>query len=320
MKNTFLALLLISLNFVVGQNRSEIEYSSFFDTYYFRGPLTFNIGGGAVAYGGDLKVCPPSLLTGFGVSYKVWPRTVFGAQWNYLQLKGSDLDTTRNISFKTNMMEFYGYCKFFIFDRKILKNQDVYKRELRCRPYLSVGLGTIRYSAVSTTTNPAWDKSAKPEDVHYPKYGFVVPTGLGLQFFITHRINILTEFNFRFPFTDYLDEVSARGKAKKDVYYSGEIKLAYAPFAPRMKRKKIKYKGDSPIIGGGSGSSGGGSSQPKPAQDSLSTPTPAPTTPTDTPVEATPTGGEAPADNANPAEKPADAPKEEEAWPADPPK
>jgi hypothetical protein len=313
LKNTFLALLLISLNFVTAQNRSEIEYSSFFDTYYFRGPLTFNVGGGAVAYGGDLKVCPPSLLTGFGVSYKVWPRTVFGAQWNYLQLKGSDLDTTRNINFKTNLMEFYGYCKFFILDRKILKNQDVYKRAMRCRPYLTAGIGTIRYSAVSSTTNPAWDKSSKPENVHYPKYGFVVPVGAGLQFFISHRISILTEFNFRFPFTDYLDEVSARGSVKKDVYYSGELKVAYAPFAPRMKRKKLKYKGTTPVIGGGGG--GGSTAEPTPVAptDSLAAPA--------EPAESTPSG-DAPVDptTPTPTEKPVETPKEEEAWPADPPK
>ncbi|HTF80308.1 MAG TPA: hypothetical protein VL947_01230, partial [Cytophagales bacterium] len=84
MKNFSLYTLLALTLGLFAQNKKDTEYSGFFDSYYFRGPLNFIIGGGVTGYSGDLYKRQPSYILGVGASYKVWPRTYFGAQFNYL--------------------------------------------------------------------------------------------------------------------------------------------------------------------------------------------------------------------------------------------
>lgn len=290
---------------VIAQDRSKIEYSSFFDTYYFRGPMTYTLGGGATGYFGDIKKSNPSYIAGIGAYYKVWPRTYFGAQLNYLNLKGTDLDSVRNISFDTKIKEFYVYCRFNILDKKILKNQDIYRKAMFVRPYLSLGIGTLRYSATSSTTNPDWSKKSKPENVHYPKWGFEIPAGLGLSFFVSHRISINAEFNYRFPFTDYLDDVSARGGSEKDNFYTGELKIAYSPNAPKLRKRK-KFKGPIPSGGGnGGGTSSEKPKEEKPAENINDNSTPTPGTENSSPTNEQPKEPESkPIENVEPTPAP----------------
>jgi hypothetical protein len=306
LKKFLLVLLAVFSQLLYSQQKNGSEYSGFFDSYYFRGPVNFIAGGGATGYSGDLKKGKPSYIFGLGASYKLWPRTYFGAQLNFLNLQGKDADTIRNISFNNNMKELYMYCRFNILDRKMLKNMDVKRMEMFFRPYVTLGVGVNRYNVTSSTTNPDWDKNSIPENVSYPRTGFFIPAGVGVAFRITHRISILTEFNYRFPFTDYLDDVSARGNTKKDVYYTGELKVQYTPFAPKRKKK---HKFTEPAQGSG----GGGTAapkpaivEPKPAQDNL--------TPTEEPVVK-------PLEEPAPEPIPVEEPKKDDnsGWPSEEP-
>lgn len=290
LRKSFIFLFLAFVPVLFSQNKKETEYSGFFDSYYFRGPVNFILGGGITGYSGDLKKVQPSYTFGGGATYKVWPRTYFGAHFNYLNLKGSDSDTTRNISFSNNMMELSAFCRFNLLDRKMLKNMDVKRKEMFFRPYLTLGVGVNRYKVVSSTTNPDWSRDAIPEGARYPKIGIFVPAGLGFAFFVTHRISILAEFNYRFPFNDYIDDVSARGNSKKDVYYSGDLKIQYSPFAPKRK-KKHKFTEPAPYGGKVVGPPAPPSEKPKeetpatPEPDPNSQPTPEETKPAEQPVD-----------------------------------
>lgn len=244
MFNKFFCGLLMSLLLVVSsfaQKKNDSEYSGFFDTYYFKGPWNFTLGGGIAQYNGDIKNSKIGNTFGVGASYKFWPRTYFGGQFNYISFSATDSDKIRNISFSTTMMEVYGFMRFNVLDKKMLKNRDIFQKEMRVRPYVQIGLGVNRFKAVSETDNPDWKAPNKTEDVSYPKIGFAVPVGAGVAVFVTHRISVLGEFNLRLPLTDYLDDVSARGFGKKDSYFTAELKIQYSPFAPKMK-KKMKFK------------------------------------------------------------------------------
>lgn len=300
LKKSFILILFAVVQSLFSQSKGQTEYSGFFDSYYFRGPLNILLGGGVSAYNGDLSKPKPSYVFGGGVSYKVWPRTYFGAQLNYLNLAANDGDSIRNISFTNNMTEFYAYCRFNILDRKMLKNMDIKRKEMSIRPYLTLGIGTNRYSVTSKTTNPDWDKDAKPENAKYPKFGFFIPAGVGIAFFVTHRISILAEFNYRYPFTDYLDDVSARGNSKKDIYYTGELKIQYSPMAPKRKKK---HKFTEPAPYGGKVT---GPPAPKTAPDSSQQNNVAPADSTAPAEQPAPDPNAPSQDNSTPQEQPID--------------
>ncbi|MFQ3576963.1 MAG: hypothetical protein SNJ77_11065 [Cytophagales bacterium] len=219
--------------------KNTSEYSGFFDTYYFKGPWNFALGGGLAWYSGDLGVGTGNVF-GANASYKFWPRTYFGGQLNYISLKGTDQIKARGISFNSTIYEAYGFVRFNILDKKMLKHGQIGQKEMRVRPYLLTGLGIGQLNSKSTTDSLRWTKDSIPEKGPNPRLLPVIPLALGASIFITHRVSVLLEFNYRVPFSDYIDDVKARGNSKKDAYYTFDLKLQISPTAPRMK-KKMKF-------------------------------------------------------------------------------
>jgi hypothetical protein len=238
----FFIICFIGISFIsVAQHKNTSEYSGFFDTYYFRGPWNFSLGGGMAGYSGDLGFSLGNSIAANG-SYKLWPRTYFGGQLNYLNFNlTKDKESKRAITCRSKIYEVYGFVRFNIIDKKLLKHQQINQKEMFIRPYLLTGLGLGLLNAISKTDSLKWSKDSIPEKGSNPRLLPVVPLGVGFSIFITHRISILVEFDYRIPFTDYIDDVRARGDEKKDAYFSANIKLQYSPLAPKMK-KKMKFK------------------------------------------------------------------------------
>lgn len=237
-----LSALLISglCNNTFAQGKRQREYSGFFDSYYYRGPITYTLGFNAAAYRGDLaqSIGLGSLGYGasIGVNYKVWPLVTLGAEFTYFTLQSKDSDTLRNISFTSTNMELLAYGRLYFFDEVIRISPDRKKeKELTFfKPYLTAGVAFLMYSPVTSGNGPNTDSL---EGKKYPGYGPALPVGLGFSLHPSHRLSFAIEATYRFTFTDYLDNVSVRGSSSKDGYAFLGLKVQFAPSAPKKKKK-----------------------------------------------------------------------------------
>ena len=148
---TVLSIFILTLSVSFAQFKRQREYSGFFDTYYYRGPITFTLGGALTTYRGDLTdgLGLKGLSYGFsaGANYKVWPHMVFGAEFTYMNLQSTDFNTTRNLSFKTTGYEFQIYGRLYLID-EIVRVAPDRKKESQytfCKPYIHYGIGALMF-------------------------------------------------------------------------------------------------------------------------------------------------------------------------------
>jgi len=242
-----LSILFISTlyNSVLAQGKRHREYSGFFDSYYYRGPITYTIGFNATTYRGDLAPSVGLGNLGFGVSiganYKVWPMVVLGGEFTYFTLSGTDTDANRNISFTSTNMELLAYGRLYFLDEAIRISPDRKKeRELKfVKPYFLTGIAFLMSNPVSVNNGMLTDAQlGGPEKKKYPAYGPVIPVGLGVSLHPSHRLSFAIEATYRFTFTDYLDDVSKRGNSSnKDGYAFLGFKVQFSPSSPKKKQK-----------------------------------------------------------------------------------
>ena len=245
---TLLSIFFLTLFVSFAQFKRQREYSGFFDTYYYRGPITFTLGGGISTYRGDLvnsfalKGLGPAFS--IGANYKLWPHIVFGAEFSYLGFKANDFNTNRNLSFKSTGYELQLYGRLYLIDEIIRVAPDRRKESQYtfCKPYIHAGIGGLFYNP-TLTYNPSmtWITAASGGS----GIAFVIPVGLGLQFTITQRSSLCVEYAYRFTTTDYLDGWK---NGKNDGYGIFQAKFQFAPTAPKKKKKlnlapPAKYEG-----------------------------------------------------------------------------
>jgi hypothetical protein len=249
----FVAVLFIFFNSFSQQGKRE--YSGFFDSYYYKGKHNLNFTGnfGLSFYQGDLcSVClKPDISFAVGANYKVWPRTMFGAELRYLKLSGKDNVTTRNLAFNTSGIEFIAYGRFLLIDDIVRVAADRTRPPKLVKPYIMAGFGFYNYSPKSyfTKTPPETDTAFYYNENKGGGMVAVIPVGFGISWRISNRVSLLTELSYRFTFTDYLDQVSQRGNPKRnDGYAILDFKLQFSPWA--AKKKKVapttppqKYEG-----------------------------------------------------------------------------
>lgn len=110
----------------------------------------------------------------------------------------------RNLSFESNNYELTVQGVFFLKKYK----GDYYKR-WKVDPYLLAGIGTTFISPQATLQGQTYNLyELKTEDTNYSRFTLIIPVGVGLKWRVTPFINFITEINYRFTFSDYLDDVS----------------------------------------------------------------------------------------------------------------
>lgn len=248
-KIAYFILFFTSLYSSFGQSRNSkaIEYSGLFDTYYYRGPVSFTFSGGPTAYYGDLcsnlkcKNVRPSF--GIGAHYKLWPRVLFGTEIKLLKLKSEDRLPERNIGFKSSNFMFYGYGRFELLQRKVIRHSQRKLPPKLIKPYLHAGISYTNYSVESFDLDGG-TISLPEEKKDYPLKMVTLPVGLGFRFSPSYRFTVSTQLSYHITFNDYLDEVSVeRGSAdKNDALAQLDIVLEWAPWGRRLKPKKISKK------------------------------------------------------------------------------
>lgn len=237
-RKIIIALSLFFLTIIVSfaQFKRQREYSGFFDTYYYRGPITFTLGAGMTNYRGDLtkQLGLEGLSYGLslGANYKIWPHIVLGAEFSYLNLKSTDFNQARNASFAATGLEFQAYGRLYIIDEIIRVAPDRRKEShyTFCKPYLQVGVGAMLFSSKIdfATTGKSFTGSGN--------IALAIPAGLGLQFTITQRSSLCAEYIYRFTTTDLIDNLTYPD-SKNDGYGLMQLKFQFAPTAPKRKKK-----------------------------------------------------------------------------------
>ncbi len=234
-----LSLFLITATVSFGQFKRQREYSGFFDTYYYRGPLTFTAGAGMTTYRGDLTEGFGTNGLSFGMSvganYKLWPHLVFGAELSYLNFQSTDFKPERNASFVGHGYELQAYGRLYLIDEIVRIAPDRRKEShyTFCKPYIHLGVGAMMFNS-TTTFNNAFVSNA---EIKSPStIALALPAGFGLQFTITQRSSLCVEYVYRFTTTDNLDNMTYSG-SRNDGYGTFQCKFQFAPSAPKRKKK-----------------------------------------------------------------------------------
>lgn len=255
---SIIVLILAAMPFISNaQQKKGIEYSSFFDSYYWRGPLSITGGIGLAMYNGDLcsdfSCTKPAGYYTLGLGYKLWPRVFVGAEVDYFGLNGTDEKEERGYEFTSKNVELAAYMNFYILEDIVKRHSDLNNKTMLVKPYLYLGVSGMRYKVTDNVG-----------ETTFPKYTALVPVGLGVLLDITPRINVKVDAIYKIGFSDYLDGASETANPdKNDAFGMARIKLVYTPKARRVKRKKIKVDPEEREKWNQIINSGGDSTKPK---------------------------------------------------------
>ena len=232
-----LSLFLVTTTISFAQFKRQREYSGFFDTYYYRGPITFTFGAGMTTYRGDLTdglgLKGLSYGLSLGANYKIWPHIVLGAEFSYLNLQSTDFNQSRNASFVASGYELQAYGRLYLIDEivRIAKDRKKESQYTFCKPYIHLGVGLMLFHSTTTASNPLVinPNIANPITL-------ALPAGMGLQFTITQRSSLCLEYVYRFTTTDNIDNITNVGSAN-DGYGLLQAKFQFTPTAPKRRKK-----------------------------------------------------------------------------------
>ncbi|MFT3705090.1 MAG: DUF6089 family protein [Agriterribacter sp.] len=218
---------------------------SFVYAQLFTNRLEAGINAGAFIYQGDLTPEPLGAYAtikpqfGFYGAYLLNRSFSVRANFSFGSLKGDDAKYAtpeyrqqRNFAFSTPVTEFTG---MIVWD--VLRKNGVEQRH-GFAPYLFAGAGVTilniqrdwsKYNSAyfnneSVSTGLITDIAHRT-----PRALPVVPVGAGIKYFITPRLAVHAETNYRLMSSDYLDGFSqAANPSKKDSYYSHSIGLIFS--------------------------------------------------------------------------------------------
>jgi hypothetical protein len=203
------------------------------------------INGGVFIYQGDLTPSifgsykTPSPVLGLNVSRVLTPS--FALRGNIVAgiLRGDDAAykepiwrQQRSLSFTTTAVELSALLVWNLFGNN--RNE----LGLRLSPYLFAGAGASWINAIKNYSrfNKSFFADGSAEQVGLAadiltrpsRIIPVIPMGAGVEYYISPKISLTVETNFRYTFSDYIDGYSYVANPKrKDFYHSHTIGLLY---------------------------------------------------------------------------------------------
>lgn len=202
--------------------------------------LSLLLSPGLMNYGGDIQdkaytFSQANFSFGAGLAYRIKKISV-RASVNFGKVQGDDFHNTqfkeRNLSFASN-----------IFDGNIAFEYDLFSMdEKKFTPYVFAGAGIFHFNPYTTYNSQkvflqplgteGQGLNIYPDKKFYSLTQFMIPLGIGMKYKLSDRFLIGVEFNSRFLFTDYLDDVSdkypdrdelfkARGQVAVDLSFRG---------------------------------------------------------------------------------------------------
>ncbi|MGN6195940.1 MAG: hypothetical protein ACTHOB_13445 [Ginsengibacter sp.] len=219
-----------SQSVIIGNEQARFEVGVNVGPDFFLGDLGGHRGKGT-RFIKDLNLPLTEMMAGvFATLYpSEWLGIRLAAQ--YGKISGNDdLITTRgtwelyrkqrNLDFRSNLAEVYVAGEIFPL-MFLNKNREDYKPRLR--PYGVIGVGYFHFNPQGSLTDANGKKTwyyLRPlhtEGEGFPEYPdrkeyslnqINIPSGVGIKYYITQRINVSFEILLRKSFTDYIDDVS----------------------------------------------------------------------------------------------------------------
>jgi Outer membrane protein beta-barrel domain len=173
--------------------------------------LTVYAGIGLSTYFGDLceglECMKPRLNFGVGALYRLpyWDERIhIKTEVNWFRLYGKDYYPIRNLTFRSNNLEFYTSAMISLFPY-----EKHFRRRRLFDPYAFVGIGLVYYNP-QAYIDGKWVnlRPLQTEGVSYSSVAPIVPYGVGIRVNLDVNWNLLVEGGYRWTSTDYLDDVS----------------------------------------------------------------------------------------------------------------
>lgn len=226
--------------------------------------LGIQINAGLMNYGGDLQsqvytFKEAKLTAGVNLRYRV-KKFALRAGFNYGSIQGDDKKikavVNRNLNFKSTITE-GNLCLEYNFFSAESSNKIM--------PYVFAGIGVYHYNPYTTYNDqkvflqPLGTEgeglSIYPKRKMYTLTKLEAPYGVGIKYKISSNFLVGLEFNSRYLFTDYLDDVSrsypdenelfkARGQLAVDVSFRGDEINPALTYPSGKKRGNPKQNDD----------------------------------------------------------------------------
>ena len=195
--------------------------------------------GGVSYYLGDLNPGKQFFMVrpGVGLVYRYNPSKRFTWEIHglYSSVQAEDARSseenqlTRNLSFRSQIIEFAGTLQFNFF------NYEIGNPETPATPYIFGGLGLFRFNpkaeyeddwiALQPLGTEGQGSTTYASRKPYSLIGGAIPFGVGVKFHAFNRLGFSLEWGMRKTFTDYLDDVSST-YADPDVLFATNGELA----------------------------------------------------------------------------------------------
>lgn len=151
--------------------------------------------------------------------------TMGGLYGNDAQTNGDPARLNRNLSFRSIVADVSVMLEWNMLPYRIGDKKRMFT------PYLGIGLAGFYFNP-QAELNGRWVNlqplgtegqgviSGKDK---YNKFQFAIPGSFGFKANVTKRIALNLEFQYRYTFTDYLDDVSSDSYVSSDVFYDNYI-------------------------------------------------------------------------------------------------
>lgn len=212
--------------------------------------LRFTAGLGASAYLGDLIQGAPifkqsSVAFSFGATYDIKQQLRARLNVSLLSVRGDDKLSpradlrARNLNFKSFVWEVSAMAEYDFLDR------DVYN----IVPYVFGGLSIFHFNPTTIDDN---GNKVSLHDIGtegqyltgggypspYHRLQVNIPIGFGVRYEVSENVAVGFEFNYRFLFTDYLDDVSSSTYATAALLAAGQNEAAALSYRSNITSSK----------------------------------------------------------------------------------
>jgi len=179
--------------------------------------FTAQLGAGFASYRGELKhngsIQNEVSNVSLGLEARLLPKIGMRFEVGRYSIRGHDKHAEdssfalqRNLSF--NSINYEATVQGVFFLKKYAKN---YTKRPKCEPYLLAGIGGTFISPTAKLNDEIFNLyELRTESTEYSRFTMIIPVGIGLKWRINPFINLGTEINYRFTFSDYLDDVSGQ--------------------------------------------------------------------------------------------------------------
>lgn len=169
--------------------------------------------GEARAFVSDMQISKTRWNVGGFARYRWKQRTSIRLALDYLRVEGDDKLTTnparkfRNFNFRNDIFDLAFTMHYYFFENNDLGRTYRYRNGMRL--YFFGGLGTCM-SNPKTLYQGSWValQPLATEGKTYSKFFVNIPLGAGAYFTFNKKHRVGIELNYRYVFTDFLDDIS----------------------------------------------------------------------------------------------------------------